>query len=88
MNIDTEKEGLKAFFQDWQVPLVVYLHETGREMSSRDCWQYLRDIDVNISRASVINFLKQAYGEGILHMHEVTGKGGHRAIYKARVRNV
>ncbi|MBA7695156.1 hypothetical protein ES703_103778 [subsurface metagenome] len=36
----------------------------------------------SISRASVINFLNWMVDEKIIDYHEITGKGGHRRIYK------
>ncbi|GAH16083.1 unnamed protein product [marine sediment metagenome] len=37
-----------------------------------------------ISRASIINFLNYMVDEEMLTFHEITGKGGHRRIYKAK----
>ena len=35
-----------------------------------------------ISRASIINSLNALVDDGVLGYHEITGKGGHRRIYK------
>jgi len=36
-----------------------------------------------ISRASIINSLNALVDDGVLGYHEITGKGGHRRIYKS-----
>jgi len=37
-----------------------------------------------ISRASIINSLNALVDDGVLGYHEITGKGGHRRIYKPK----
>ena len=37
-----------------------------------------------ISRASIINSLNALVDDGVLDYHEITGKGGHRRIYKPK----
>ncbi len=39
----------------------------------------------SISRASIINYLNAMVDEGLFSFTEVTGKGGHRRIYRARI---
>ena len=41
-----------------------------------------QSVENEISRASVINFLDEMTENGLLTKHEITGKGGHRGIYK------
>lgn len=58
----------------------------GGECSSRDVWDAVNERlegKRTISRASVINFLNAMCEDGVLAFHEVTGKGGHRRIYRA-----
>lgn len=39
----------------------------------------------DISRASVINFCNAMVKEGIFENKEITGKGGHRAVYYPKI---
>ena len=52
-------------------------------MTSREIWQAVGGNEA-ISRASIINFLESAYKNGLLTKTEITGKGGHRGVYKAK----
>jgi len=87
MQIDLKKSGLALVFKDYQEILMKILWETNKEHSSNDAWiavkEKLKDKDKSISRASIINFLNSMVDENILDYHEITGKGGHRRIYKA-----
>lgn len=52
--------------------------------SSRDVYVAVNEaITGSISRASIINSLNALVDDGVLSYHEITGKGGHRRIYKA-----
>lgn len=57
--------------------------DTGR--SSRDVFDAvnLAMKGGSISRASIINSLNALVDDGALSYYEITGKGGHRRIYKA-----
>ena len=92
LTIDLAHEGLALVFKDYQVLIMKNLWETGTGQSSRDAWvkaneDMRRDKNIrdSISRASVINFLNAMVDEGVLGYHEITGKGGHRKIYKANM---
>lgn len=86
--IDTENQGLDVVLKDYQSVAMQLIWEGG-EYSSRDAWQRINEKMAPkgdkpaISRASVINFLNAMVEDGVLAYHEVTGKGGHRRIYKA-----
>jgi len=91
MQLSTDRPGLVAVFKEWQVPLVLELFD-GKPMSSREAWKFLGDNDVRagqkgqgprpVSRASVINFMNSLVDQGLLDYSLVTGKGGHRRIYR------
>lgn len=84
-------EGLAIVLKDYQEVAMKHLWETGTGQSSRDAWMHVNHKMKNeanphlaaISRASIINFLNAMVDEGLLDYHEITGKGGHRRIYKA-----
>ncbi|GAH01329.1 unnamed protein product, partial [marine sediment metagenome] len=86
---NTENEGLLTVVKDYQESALKYLwrREEGVGASSRDVWVNV-NVDLmgqrTISRASIINFLNYMVDEEILTFHEITGKGGHRRIYKAK----
>jgi len=86
---DTENDGLLTVVKDYQESALTYLWrlEEGVGGSSREVWVNA-NVDLmgkrTISRASIINFLNAMVDEGILNFHEITGKGGHRRIYKAK----
>ena len=84
---DTNNKGLLTVVKDYQVEALRYIWslEEGKGASSRDVW-----VNVNvalmgkktISRASIINYLNAMVDDDVLDYHEITGKGGHRRIYK------
>ncbi len=90
VKFDTEETGLGIVLKDYQVVSLKVLWEIdriekGKGGSSRDVWVQcnvgLQGIKT-ISRASVINFLNSMVDINVLSYHEITGKGGHRRIYK------
>jgi len=86
---NTEENGLRTVIKDYQESALKYLWrlEEGVGGSSREVWVNV-NVDLmgkkTISRASIINFLNYEVDEGILTFNEITGKGGHRRIYKAK----
>ncbi len=56
-----------------------------KEGSSKEIWDGVNERlkEGTISRASIINFLNAMVDDGPLAYHEITGKGGHRRIYRA-----
>ncbi len=92
LTIDLSQDGLALVFKDYQAVIMQNLWKEGIGHSSRDAWvkaiEVMRrdkNIRDSISRASVINFMNAMVDEGILGYHEITGKGGHRRIYKANM---
>lgn len=85
---DTDENGWLTVLKDYQIVALQSLWELPSDKvgSSRDIW-----VEANvglagaktISRASIINFLNAMVDIGVLSYHEITGKGGHRRIYKA-----
>ena len=86
MEIDLNGKGLGVFLKDYQEVAMNVVWRGGNK-SSRDVWvavnQELKG--KTISRASIINFLNDMVDQGFLDYSEITGKGGHRRIYKAKL---
>ena len=61
-----------------------YLWANPDGKSSRYVYEAVNEAmtDGSISRASIINSLNALVDDGVLGYHEITGKGGHRRIYK------
>ena len=86
MRIDTDKNGLEAIFYPYQIEAIRVVLGTPKGINSRAVWSAVNARLANkdiyaISRASIINFCNDMVKEGIFENHEITGKGGHRAIY-------
>ncbi len=90
VRFDTEENGLGTVLKDYQIVSLRVLWEIERLEkdkggSSRDVWVQCNVGLIGIktiSRASVINFLNAMVDIDVLSYHEITGKGGHRRIYK------
>ena len=80
--MDMAQEGLHMFFKDYQVKTLKALWASNEGMSSLDVWAAV-GAD-SISRASIINFLNGCVENDLLTVEYITGKGGHRGIYKAK----
>ena len=80
--MDLTREGLLMFFKGYQVKALEALWGNNDGMSSRDVWDAV-GVD-SISRATIINFLYAGVENDLLSVEYVTGKGGHRGIYKPR----
>lgn len=86
--IDTAKKGLSMVFKDYQEEALKCLWEADDGKSSRQVWTHTNQALIGtrtISRASIINFLNAMVDEGVLTYTEITGKGGHRKIYAAKM---
>ena len=70
------------FFKDYQVKTLKALWESNQGMISREVWAAV-GAD-SISRASIINFLKDSVENDLLDVEYITGKGGYRGIYKPK----
>ncbi len=77
--MDLGQEGLLMFFKDYQLAVLEAIWATDEALNSRQCWERIYK---EKSRASVINFLDTATKHGFLLKHEVTGKGGHRGMFR------
>lgn len=80
--MDMTQEGLHMFLKDYQVKTLEALWASNPGMSSREVWAAV-GAD-SISRASIINFLKDSVENDLLEVDYITGKGGHRGIYKPK----
>ena len=86
MKLDTLGEGWLSILKPYQLVSLRYLWRKDIEHgSSRHVWNAVNEVmgANSISRASIINSLNTIVDEGVLSFHEITGKGGHRRIYKA-----
>jgi len=86
---DIGKEGLGKVLRDYEEEALRYVWGLGgRGAGSREVWTHvngaLKGIKT-ISRASIISFLNNMSGEGVLEYEETTGKGGRRRIYTANL---
>jgi len=86
MILNTNGEGWESILKPYQIVALKYLwREDIEHGSSRDVYEAVNnEMGANaISRASIINSLNMLVDEGVVSFHEITGKGGHRRIYKA-----
>lgn len=86
MILNTKGEGWESILRPYQIVAMKYLwRKDVGQGSSRDVYEAVnKEMGENsISRASIINSLNMLVDEGVLSFHEITGKGGHRRIYKA-----
>jgi len=82
---NTNKDGWETILKPYQLVAMNYLWREDIEHSSTlDVYVAVNEVMGKnaISRASIINSLNMLVDEGILSYHEITGKGGHRRIYK------
>ncbi|MHA1410498.1 MAG: hypothetical protein ACTSQY_09390 [Candidatus Odinarchaeia archaeon] len=79
LKMDLKEQDLLMFFKPWQLKCLNTLWSNDEGLSSRKVWE---PVENEISRASVINFIEEMTVNGLLTKHEITGKGGHRGIYK------
>ncbi len=86
LKIDVGKTEFNAVLKPYQILAMKYLWANpGEGKSSREVYEAVNDAfkgNESISRASIINSLNALVDDGVLEFHEITGKGGHRRIYK------
>ena len=86
LKLDLGKKGFNLVLKPYQIEAMKYLWANPEEGgSSRDVYvavNEMLDPGSSISRASIINSLNALVDAGVLDYHEITGKGGHRRIYK------
>jgi len=89
----TQSPGLGLILKDYQEVAMRYLWSKSdlddHGSSSHDVWEAvnmrLEGERTSISRASVINFLNDMVDDHFLDYTTITGKGGHRRIYSAKI---
>ena len=89
LKLDLGKTGFNLVLKPYQILAMEYLWKHPEEGgSSRDVYVAVNDVmkleGNSISRASIINSLNALVDDGVLGYHEITGKGGHRRIYKPK----
>jgi len=79
--------GIGRVFKPYEAEAMTLLWSTpNKGYSSRDVFVAVNKVMTGtISRASIINFLNGMVDADILGYTEITGKGGHRRIYKAKI---
>lgn len=81
LSMDLSAKGLEMFFKPWQVDAIKYLITIRPNgANSREVYFHVSN-NMEISRASIINFLNLLVDDGVLEYTETTGKGGHHRIY-------
>lgn len=83
--VDLSQQGLRMVLKDWEAAAFIYVQENKHKkaVGSQQVHAALVADGFDISRASVINFLERMVGAEVFARSEVTGKGGHRALYVA-----
>ena len=89
LKIDVGKDGFNMALKPYQIEAMKYLWANPEKGgSSRDVYVVVNNVmkieGKSISRASIINSLNALADDGVLVYHEITGKGGHRRIYKPK----
>lgn len=86
LKLKLSETGYGMVLKPYQIEAMNYLWANPEKGgSSRDVYLAVNEAIINkgtISRASIINSLNALVDEGVLTYHEITGKGGHRRIYK------
>jgi len=86
LKLDLGKTGFNMVLKPYQIEAMKYLWTVPEKGgSSRDVYVAVNEALTGIqtiSRASIINSLNALVDDGVLGYHEITGKGGHRRIYK------
>lgn len=85
MILNTQGNEWESILKPYQIVAMKYLwREDVEHGSSKDVYDAVNaEMGANsISRASIINSMNMLVDEGIVSFHEITGKGGHRRIYK------
>ena len=77
------QSGLNMFLKEWQIDILNYLWSIQPSgATSAMVWGHLKDsMSEPMSRASVINFLKDMAAKGVLREDEKPGKGGYHGVY-------
>ena len=86
MKLDTKKQGLNAIWKLYEIAAIeeLILHD---ERTSGAVWSEITFKGVEISRASVIFFLKRLVEDGFATYRMETAKGGYRRVYSLIARS-
>ena len=86
LKVKLGETGFNMVLKPYQLEAMRYLWANPEKGgSSRDVYVAVNEAmkgTGTISRASIINSLNALVDDGVLNYHEITGKGGHRRIYK------
>ena len=84
LKYDLGETEFRAVLKPYQILAMRYLWANPEGKSSRYVYEAVNEAlsGGSISRASIINSLNALVDDGVLRYHEITGKGGHRRIYK------
>jgi len=86
---DPAGEGLGKVLRDYQEEALRFVWARGGAgANSREAWRHVNEAlpgKRSISRASIINFLNDMCGEGVLNYTVETCKGGSRRVYTPRL---
>jgi len=87
LKIDLGKMGFNAVLKPYQIEIMKYLWANpGEGKSSKQVYDAVIEVlpeGKSISRPSIIISLNALAEDGVLRFHEVTGRGGHRRIYRS-----
>ena len=80
---DSSQIGLRTVLREWQLKLLRVVWANKEGLNSRSAYESVNEAlgSESISRASVINFLEDMRGMGVLSGVEETGKGGYHWVY-------
>ena len=86
MIFDSEGKGLETIYKPYQAEALRFIMAAKHPVGTREVYEAVKTRGIktqhgDLSRASVINFLKAAAIEGLLDATQKTGKGGHRDLY-------
>ena len=88
LKLDLGKTGFNLVLKPYQIEAMKYLwtvpEKGGSSKTVYDAVNIALGDDKSISRASIINSLNSLVDDEVLEYHEITGKGGHRRIYKPK----
>jgi hypothetical protein len=85
LKIDTDKKGLEAIFPPYQIDALRVVFGTKGGATSREIWNAVKARGHDVSRASIINFGADMVKEGVFEDRQITGKGGYRSVYYAKM---
>ena len=90
LKINLGEEKFRAILKPYQILAMRYLWANPDGKSSRYVYEAVNEAmeGGSTSRASIINSLNALVDDGVLGYHEITGKGGHRRIYKPNYNEV